>query len=68
MSVLRLNKTKCVKRVQWRYRKECGHDSDSAPPIYAVYRQFWETGSLRQEEIPLLQNVWMKLEYQLDVF
>lgn len=61
------NKTKCVKWVHWHYLSESGEDPPSEPSICAFYKQFCETCCFCKWKCSLLQNVFMVLEYQLDM-
>jgi hypothetical protein len=63
---LRLSKTRCVKRMQRRYRTEFGVGPPSKPSIYAFYKQFCEADCLSR--IPFAEAVRMKLEYQLVLY
>jgi hypothetical protein len=65
-SVLWFNTTKSLKRVQCRYR---GHMELTHLPSHPFmdFTKCCEIGCIKGKFL-LLKNVWMKLEYQLDVY
>jgi hypothetical protein len=63
--VLRFNETKFVKRGQLGSRMEFGLDPSSQTSMYAFRDSFIRRAVCVNGKFPLLQNVWMELEYQL---